>query len=83
MVVRGVEDVDLARVKAYARDLHNLLKEGELTERKAFLRSFVKRIQVERGQVTIQYSLPMPPEGKTNDSVGILSTVTLGGPRVQ
>jgi len=45
-VVRGVEQVDTALVKAYAQDLRSLLEEADITERKAFLRSFIKRIEV-------------------------------------
>ncbi|MBI2957299.1 MAG: hypothetical protein HYY32_00500 [Chloroflexi bacterium] len=37
MAARGVKEVDLTRVKTYARNLHDKLKEGELTERKALL----------------------------------------------
>ena len=39
MVVRGVEQMDIAIVKAYAQDLRGLLEEAEFTERKAFVRS--------------------------------------------
>jgi hypothetical protein len=31
------------------------------------------------GQVTIHYKLPMPPDGKIKQEVGVLPTVTLGG----
>jgi site-specific DNA recombinase len=80
-VVRGVEQVDTALVKEYARDLRSLLEEADITERKAFLRSFIKRIEVNKGQVTIHYKLPMPPDGKIKQEVGVLPTVTLGGDR--
>ena len=40
-------------VKQYAQDLKTLLEEAELSERKAFLRSFVKRIEVKKGQVIV------------------------------
>jgi hypothetical protein len=39
-------------VKAYAQDLHGPLEESEVTERKAFVRFFVERIDVDRGQAT-------------------------------
>jgi site-specific DNA recombinase len=46
MVVQGVGKVDVDIVKAYAQDLRSLLEESDFTERKAFLRSFIKRIEV-------------------------------------
>ena len=42
MVARGTEEIDVNTVKAYAQDLRSLLEEADLTERKAFLRSFIK-----------------------------------------
>ena len=42
MVVRGVDQVDVAMVKTYAQDLRSLLEEADFTERKALLRSFIK-----------------------------------------
>ena len=46
---------------------------------KSFLRSFIKRIVVNKKQVTIYYNLPIPPEGKKKQSVGVLPIVTSGG----
>ena len=46
MVVEGVRKVDASTVKSYAKDLHNLLEESEISERKAFLKSFITRITV-------------------------------------
>ena len=79
MAAQGVEPIDEALVKAYAEDLRGLLEESDLTERKAFLRSFVKRIEIDEGQVTVLYTLPMPPDGKISESVGVLPIVTPGG----
>ena len=39
-------------MKAYAQDLHGPLEESEVTERKVFVRFFVERIDVDRGQAT-------------------------------
>jgi site-specific DNA recombinase len=79
VAARGVQPVNEALVKAYARDLRGLLEEAELTERRAFLRSFVKRIEVNRGQVSVQYRLPLPQGGKANEPLTVLPTVTSGG----
>ena len=53
MLATGVEQVDIDMVKTYAQDLRALLNQADLTERKAFLRSFVKRIEVNEKQVTV------------------------------
>jgi len=80
MVVQGVEQVDAKLVKAYAQDLRCLLEESELTAKKAFLRSFVKRVEIARGQATLLYRLPLPPDGRTSDQLGVLCIVNPGGP---
>jgi len=82
MVARGVEPVDAATVRSYARDLRGLLEEAEFTERKAFLRSFIRRIEVSGDQVTMHYRLPLPLGGKgdKNEKVEVLPMVTPGGP---
>ena len=46
IVVERVQQVKLSTVQAYADDLRNLLSEAEATERKVFLKSFVKRVVV-------------------------------------
>ena len=79
MVVRGVEQVDVAIMKAYAQDLRSLLEEADFIERKSFLRSFIKRIEVNKEQVTIHYNLPMPQDGKSKEQTGVLPIDTLGG----
>jgi len=76
-VARGVEQVDTALVKEYAQDLRSLLEEADLTERKAFLRSFIKRIEVNKGQATVHYNLPLPPDEKIKQELEVLPTVTL------
>lgn len=80
MVAMGVEQVDLATVKAYAEDLRSLLEEADFVERKAFLRSFIKRIEVNGTQVKVQYNLPLPQSGKPREEVEVLPIDTPGGP---
>ena len=64
-------------VKAYARDLHSLLIESDVVERKSFLRSFIKQIDVKEKQVVIHYNLPMPSsEIQTQEEV--LPIITSG-----
>lgn len=76
MMACGIDYVDYETVKAYAADLRNLLEEADITESKAFLRSFVKRIVIDGEKVTIQYNLPLPPETRNAEQVEVLPTVT-------
>ena len=57
-IVCGVQDVDLATVKAYANDLRNLLEDADFTEKKGSLRSCVKRIEIDGQQAKVTYKLP-------------------------
>ena len=78
-VTRVVKHVDAEIVKAYARDLECLLGEADVLESKAFLRSFIKRIEIDGESAKIHYILPMPPDGKMREPVGVLPMVTFGG----
>jgi site-specific DNA recombinase len=78
-ITRVVKHVDAEIVKGYARDLECLLGEAEVLESKAFLRSFIKRIEIDGGSAKIHYTLPMPPDGKMKESLGVLPMVTFGG----
>ena len=46
IIVQGAEEVDINMVKSYVRDLRSLLEEPDIIERKAFLRSFIKRVEI-------------------------------------
>ena len=70
--------LDMSAVKEYVADLKELLGEADNTERKAFLRSFVRRIVVDADKVTVEYKLPVPPENERKKVV-VLPTVKLGG----
>ena len=48
-----MEEVDIDIVKSYTKDLKSLLEESDITERKAFLRSFIKRIEINRDRVIV------------------------------
>jgi site-specific DNA recombinase len=79
MMVEGVQPVELEAIKTYAQDLASLLEEGDFTQSKAFLRSFVKKVIVSGEKAKIQYRLPMPPDGKRSQSVSVLPIDTPGG----
>ena len=49
-------------IAAFAREMSEFLRTSELTESKAFIRSFVKEIAVQPGTATIRYTIPAPPD---------------------
>jgi hypothetical protein len=79
MVLEGVQHVDVEMVKSYAQDLRSLLEEADFTQSKTFLRSFVKKVIINGDKTKIQYRLPMPPDGRKTESLGVLPTDTPGG----
>jgi len=54
-----VELLEASIVKAYVDDLKALLSTGSIVEQKSFLRSFVKRIEVDLPQVVLNYTMPL------------------------
>ena len=75
-------------VAAFAADMSEFLRTSELTETKAFVRSFVKEIEVAPGKATIVYTIPTPsdsPIGGADKAEialggGVMNTVQRGGP---
>jgi len=79
MVARGIAQGDVAMVKTYAKDLWSLLEEADITKRKAFLRSFIKRIKVNKRQAAAYYNLPIPQGMPSREQVEVLPIETSGG----
>ena len=83
---RAVLD-DVETIAAYARDMRDFLVESELTERRAFIESFVKEIVVTPDDALLRYTVPMPedsliPGGATEKVAldgAVLPTVKNGG----
>ena len=79
---------DVKTISAYAKDMRDFLNESELTERRAFIESFVKEIIVMPGDALMRYTVPMPDDslipGRATEKVAlngsVLSTVHDGGP---
>ena len=75
-------------IAAYAQDMSEFLNESELTERRAFIESFVKEIVVMPDNAVVRYSIPMPDDspipGRDAEEMAlngaVLSTVKNGGP---
>ena len=66
---RRVELADTKTVAGYVSDLHNLLNEGSLAERKSFVRSFVKEVKVTGDEVMLTYTIPMQPGGFSEEKL--------------
>ncbi|MCJ7426528.1 MAG: recombinase family protein [Dehalococcoidales bacterium] len=77
---RRVELADKETVACYVSDLHNLLSESSLAEKKSFVRSFVKEVKVTGDSVLLTYTIPMLPTGMTEEKLPVLSIVHYGGP---
>ena len=67
-------------VAGYVADLCNLLSESPLAERKSFIKSFVKEVKVTGTEVRLTYTVPMPPKGISQETVGVPPIVHYGGP---
>ena len=78
---------DVETIAAYAKDMKDFLKESELTERRAFIQSFIKEIVVVPGDALLRYTVPMPDDssipGRAAENVAlngsVLSTLPDGG----
>ncbi len=78
---------DEETIAAYVMEMSDFLMESELTETRAFIKSFVKEIGVVPGKATIRYTIPMPQDspirGKDTQEIAlsapVLSSVTHGG----
>ena len=76
---RKVELADLKRVTAYVDDIRKTLDAGTLSERKAFIRSFVKSIKVKGDDAQMSYTMPIPPDSLQPDEPGrVLYSVRYG-----
>ncbi|AOV98748.1 recombinase family protein [Dehalococcoides mccartyi] len=76
LLASGSESIKIEQVKAYAGDLKQLLAEAEISECKAFLKTFVKKIEINGNEATLKYRLPLP--GLKNGKE-VLPIETLGG----
>ena len=50
---------DVETIAAYAQDMKQFLKESEMTERRAFIETFVKEIVVMPGSALLRYTIPI------------------------
>ena len=49
-------------ITAYAQDMSRFLKKSDLPERRAFIETFVKEIELLPDNAVVRYSVPMPDD---------------------
>ncbi len=59
---RSVELIDMKTMTGYAIEMKEIIREGSLVHRKAFIRGFVKDIRVTGEKAVLSYSLPDLPD---------------------
>ena len=82
---RRLEPIEPRIVLDYVKDLKEFLDESNIFERRAFLRSFIESIDVDDHQITLNYTLPLPPDNAKQEAFSVLGIVPTGPPekRVQ
>jgi site-specific DNA recombinase len=76
---RKVELADMESIAECVDDLRELLKEGTMSERRTFIKGFVKEIKVTGNEVVLSYTMPIIPDNLTLEKEGVLHTVHRGG----
>ncbi|MEN8614182.1 recombinase family protein [Dehalogenimonas sp. THU2] len=77
---RRIELADSKIIDAYVNDLRIELDSGALTERKAFIKTFVKEIEVIDKKAVLRYTIPLTPKALKEETIRVLSTEHYGGP---
>ncbi len=71
--------LNLETVQEYVSSLKSILASSSFIEQKSFLRSFVKRIELNEPRVVIDYTMPLPIKGLTTTEE-VLCIDNLGSP---
>jgi hypothetical protein len=77
---RKVELADTVSLLGSLDDFHALLSEGTLTERRIFIRSFIKDVRPTDNEAVMNYIMPSVPDNLAIHKDGVLPTVRYGGP---
>ena len=76
---RKVELADMETLKSHVEDLRNLLEDSSLTERKSFIKSFIREVRVTGTEVLLSYNIPLSAGAASQDTLVVPSTVQYGG----
>jgi hypothetical protein len=55
--------------------LKGFLEESNIFERRAFLQSFIESVEVDDDQITLNYTVPLPPDNSRQEAVPVLGIV--------
>jgi len=72
---RRLEPLDPKVVLDYVKDLKQFLEESNIFERRAVLQSFVESVEVDDDQITLNYTVPLPPDNSKQEVVSVLDIV--------
>ena len=72
--------LNIEAIRNHVRELREVLEQGSTAERRAFIKSFVKGIEITGGDALMTYSLPLGSKGDTDGYDEVLSIVHDGGP---
>ena len=76
---RKVELADIETVKNYVEDLRNLLEDSPLTERKSFIKSFIREVRVTGTEVLLSYTIPLSAGSTSQETLVVPPIVHSGG----
>ena len=76
---KKVELADKATVMECVDDLKNMLEESTITERKSFIKSFIREVRVTGAEVSLSYSPPLLSGMMSRETVLVHSIVHDGG----
>jgi hypothetical protein len=76
---RKVELADMHTVTHFVEDLRNILNHSSVTEKKSFIKSFIREAEVAGKEVTIRYSLPVECRLITERAIAVPPIVHYGG----
>jgi hypothetical protein len=77
----GPAPLDEKTIMAYAKDLKQILGKGTIIEQKSFLQPFIKRIEVHKDKMVIDYMIPIGTGGGDPPTREVLPLVQSGSPR--
>ena len=78
-LARGrIELCDPKVVRGYVESLRDLLTESPIMQQKAFVRTFVKEIRVTGDEVLLTYTIPLGPDGASQERESVLDIVQGG-----
>lgn len=70
-----------SHLMGYIEDLQTTLMTGGISERKGFIRSFIKKILIDHPNIEIEYTIPLPTKTSDAATSEVLSLKQIGDPR--